>query len=115
VDYLSLLGPGTTGNLVPGATGNSRLPLTDDEVRQFRDAAASLAAAFERAASASGADLVQASAASTGHGIGSAEPWVSGLTFGLPFTGRPVAYHPTLAGMSAVAKLVIDHLASAGS
>jgi lysophospholipase L1-like esterase len=107
VDYLSLLGP--------DAAGNSRLPLTDDEARQFSAAAASLAAAFERAASASGAELVQASAASAGHGIGSAEPWVSGLTFSLPFTGRPVAYHPTLAGMSAVAQLVIDHLASAGT
>jgi len=115
VDYLSLFGPGATGNPGSGATGNGRLPLTEDEVQQFTEAAASLAAAFERAAAASGAELVQASAASAGHGAGSAEPWVSGLTFGLPFTGAPVAYHPTLAGMSAVAKLVIDHLASAGS
>jgi Domain of unknown function (DUF1707) len=33
----------------------------------------------------------------------------------LPPLGGPVPYHPTLAGMSAVARLVIDHLYSADS
>ena len=42
-------------------------------------------------------------------------PWVTGLRFGIPCTGGPVPYHPTLAGMSAVARLVIDHLYSADS
>jgi lysophospholipase L1-like esterase len=107
VDYLSVL--------APGATGPGHLPLADDEARQFSDAAASLAAAFEQAATATGAGLVRASAASAGHGAGSADPWVTGLRFGIPFTGGPVPYHPTLAGMSAVARLVIDHLYGADS
>ncbi len=104
VDYLSVLGP-------EGAAQGS-LPLTEDEARQVSDAAASLVAAFERAASASGAELVRASAASAGHGAGSADPWVTGLRFGIPFTGGPIPYHPTLAGMSAVARLVMGHLSS---
>ena len=107
VDYLSVLGP--------EPTGYGSLPLTEDEARQVTAAAASLAAAFERAASAGGAGLVRASAASARHGTGSADPWVTGLKFGIPFTGGPVPYHPTLAGMSAVARLVIDHLSSADS
>lgn len=107
VDYLSVLGP--------GATGHGSLPLADDEARQVRDAAASLAAAFEQAASASGAGLVRASAASAGHGASSADPWVTGLKFGIPFAGVPIPYHPTLAGMSAVARLVIGHLSTAGN
>ena len=107
VDYLSVLGP--------EATGHGRLPLADDEAQQFIDAAAGLAAAFERAATATGAGLVRASAASAGHEAGSADPWVTGLRFGIPFTGGPAPYHPTLAGMSAVARLVIDHLYSADS
>jgi lysophospholipase L1-like esterase len=92
VDYLTVLGP--------DAHRCRELPLGDDAVRQVRTTADRLAAAFRTAAQRSGAHLVPASAASVDHGVGSADPWVSG------FHGKP-PYHPTLAGMTAVADLIL--------
>jgi len=63
--------------------------------------------------SASGAELVRASAASSAHGAGSAQPWVSGFRFGNPLTGGPVPYHPTRTGMPAVARLVVGQVTGA--
>lgn len=102
VDYLTMLGPDAR----PGA----RLPLTPEQISQVRDTGAALAAAFARAAAASGADLVKASQASIGHGLGSSEPWVTGFQLGNPLRNGPVPFHPNLAGMTAVADLVIEHL-----
>jgi lysophospholipase L1-like esterase len=106
VDYLTLIGP----DAVPSA----RLPLSSGQLSQVRQTAAALAEAFARTADRSGADLVRASAASAGHGVGSAEPWVTGFQLGNPWRGGPVAYHPNLAGMTAVAGLVIAHLETGG-
>jgi hypothetical protein len=49
---------------------------------------------------------VRASAASTGHPAGPAEPWVSGGEFGDLARGGVVLYHPDAAGMAAVADLL---------
>jgi lysophospholipase L1-like esterase len=106
VDYLTVLGP--------DARTGTRLPLAAAQISQVRETAAALAGAFARAAALCGADLVKASGASAGHGLGSAEPWVTGFQFGNPFRGGPVPYHPNLAGMTAVAGLVAEQLRQAG-
>jgi lysophospholipase L1-like esterase len=95
VDYLTVLGP--------DATKCREMPLDEDTVRDVRTTADGLAEAFRTAARRSGAHLVSASSASVRHGVGSAEPWVTGFR-------RPVPYHPTLAGMTAVAELVLRQL-----
>jgi lysophospholipase L1-like esterase len=105
-DYLTLAGP--------DARTGPRLPLTTEHISQVRETAAALAGAFARAAEQSGAVLVKASEASAGHGLGSAEPWVTGFQFGNPFRGGPVPYHPNLAGMTAVAGLIAEQLKQAG-
>jgi lysophospholipase L1-like esterase len=97
VDYLTVLGP--------GAHKGPEMPLDPDAVTQVTATADGLAGAFARAAERSGADLVAASAASAGHGVGADEPWVSG--FRLRHLFGSVPYHPTAAGMSAVAELVV--------
>ena len=106
VDYLTLLGP----DAAPGPG----LPLTPDQIGRARELGLSLDAAFARAAVQSGAALVRASQASTGHGLGSAEPWVTGFTLRPPprmrRAGGAAPFHPNLAGMTAVADLVLAAL-----
>ncbi|MCW2541505.1 MAG: uncharacterized protein JWN95_3230 [Frankiales bacterium] len=102
VDYLTLVGPDTHEG--------RRFPMSDEERVQVEAMAAGLSAAFASAAEQSGAQLVSASAASVGHGIGAAEPWVTGFALGIPLIRRPIVYHPNLAGMTAVAELIGRHL-----
>lgn len=97
VDYLTILGP--------DAHRCREMPLDEAAVRRFRVLADGLAAAFAAAAQRSGARLVRVSTASVDHGVGSSEPWVTGFGWG------HVPYHPTLAGMTAVAELVVRQLA----
>ena len=99
VDYLTIVGS--------HAQQSRTLPLTPDEQDLVRATAAGLAEAFVAAAAATGADLVQASAASIDHGVGSPEPWVTGFEWGNPLAGGRIPYHPNLAGMTAVAELVV--------
>jgi lysophospholipase L1-like esterase len=94
VDYLTVLDA--------DAHAGPDMPLRPADVQRVRATAMGLAAAFTSAAAVSGADLVLASAASSGHGVGSAQPWVTGFRL-----RRVVPYHPTPAGMSAVADLVV--------
>jgi lysophospholipase L1-like esterase len=101
VDYLPLFtGATTTG---PG------VPLTAAEIGHFRGVAAALSAAYAEASRRTGADLVPASAYDQGHGAGSPVPWVGGLRV----RALASSYHPTLAGMQAVADLVLEQLAAA--
>jgi hypothetical protein len=73
--------------------------------------AATLAVTMADAARESGAEVVAASHASWDHGVGSADPWVTGFEFGpVPVRSR-IPFHPNLAGMSAVADLVTGRLA----
>jgi lysophospholipase L1-like esterase len=96
VDYLTLLGE----HVRPGGA----VPFGPAELAGLRRIAARLAGAFATAAERTGADLVRASALSAGHGLGSAEPWVTG--FGL---GRDAAaFHPNARGMRAVAGAIAD-------
>jgi lysophospholipase L1-like esterase len=102
VDYLTVAGPTTRPRL--------DVPLNEEQLPSVVMMADGLAQSFAKAAARSGAELVTASAASLGHGVGSAEPWTTG--FGLR-PGGGVGYHPNEAGMAAVADLVIQQLRTA--
>jgi hypothetical protein len=103
VDYLTLVGP----DAVPSRV----LPLTPEVIDSAREAARQLAAAIARAADATGAELVAASEASTHHGVGSAEPWVTGFEMGNPLRSGHIPFHANLAGMTAVTELLTALLA----
>lgn len=95
VDYLPIFDADT-------ATG-PQVPLHDNEIAHFRQVAAALSAAFAEAARRSGADLIPAGSFETGHGAGSADPWI----FGMQLSG---GFHPTYKGMEAVAHRVLAYL-----
>ncbi len=103
VDYLTLVGPSTRPRL--------DVPLNEEQLPSVAMMADGLATAFAKAAAATGADLIAASAASRDHAIGSPEPWTTGFTLRPPgFLGGFVPYHPNAAGMRAVADLVVNRL-----
>lgn len=97
VDYLTVVGPSTRARL--------DVPLNEEQLPSIVMMADGLAKAFATAAEKTGADLIAASAAGQSHAVGSAEPWTTGFRF-----GRGVPYHPTAAGMSAVADLIVAKL-----
>jgi len=66
-----------------------------------------LARALERAAAGTGAGYVDVHAASRGHEVCSADPWVNGR---VTDRGRALAYHPFAEQQQAVAELVLDEL-----
>ena len=102
VDYLTVIGA--------PAQQSRTLPLTTDEQELVRATAGGLAAAFVAAAEQTGVELVRASEASVDHGVGSPEPWVTGFEWGNPLAGGKIPYHPTLAGMTAVAEMIVRQL-----
>jgi lysophospholipase L1-like esterase len=102
IDYLTVAGPGTRPRL--------DVPLNEEQLPSVVMMADGLARAFATAADKTGADLIAASAASKDHAVGSAAPWTTGFRFG---PGGGVPYHPTEAGMAAVADLVVQKLRSA--
>lgn len=102
VDYLTVVGPTTRPRL--------DVPLNEEQLPSVAMMAAGLAEAFANAAAKSGAELVEASAASKEHAVGSAEPWTTGFSLRPPGLGGGVPYHPNEAGMAAVAELVIRRL-----
>jgi lysophospholipase L1-like esterase len=88
------------------ATGScpERLPLTAAQLDVARTIAARLAAATEKAASATGAEVLKASLLSAAHDVCSPDPWVTGFTFPQdPGSFQPIAYHPNQKAMQAVA------------
>ncbi|NEA30453.1 SGNH/GDSL hydrolase family protein [Streptomyces sp. SID13031] len=99
VDYLTVAGPGTRPRL--------DVPLNEEQLPSVVMMADGLARAYATAAEKTGTELIEASAAGLSHAVGSAEPWTSGFHFG---PGRGVPYHPTPAGMAAVANLIIAKL-----
>jgi lysophospholipase L1-like esterase len=99
VDYLTL---------VPSQPSPA-VPMDEDDRAFCAEVQTGLEAATAEAASATGADLVQAGAASRDHHAGAAEPWVTGWVFG-DLVGGVVPYHPNAQGMRAVAGLVGDLL-----
>lgn len=102
VDYLTVV--------APDAEHSRATPFDRDTADQLRRLGDSVAAAFSRAASLSGADLVAVSALSREHAAGSPQPWVSPLPERLSHSFRTVPYHPNAAGMRATAEAIIEHL-----
>jgi lysophospholipase L1-like esterase len=107
VDYLTVVGP-------PGSVTDA-LPVLAEEAAYFSDLATRLEEATKTAARESGAELVEASAASRDHHVCSDEPWVFGFEFGDLLSGGAKAFHPNAPGMAAVADLVARHLAGPDS
>lgn len=93
--------------IVPAAdTCPARLPLADGDYAYARTIGVDLNAAVRGAARASGAAYVDVAAASVGHDICSADPWVNGNET----TQAAQAFHPFARGQRAVADLVLDRL-----
>lgn len=86
-----------------------RLPFADGDVAFGDRVMRALAQQLETAAGAAGAAYVDMYAASRGHDVCSDEPWVNGRR---NQPGVAAAYHPTAAGMQAVADELADLLHS---
>lgn len=99
VDYVPIFTAET------GADASTRF--TSADIQGFRGVAKILSQVFRDAAERSGAELIPASAYSQDHGIGSVDPWVFGLR---PIRDLGSSFHPTAAGMAAVAAVVVDRL-----
>ena len=77
-----------------------------EQVLQLRRFGEALSDVFTTAAARSGADVLSADAYAHGHGVGSSDPWVRGLS--LRQLGG--SFHPTAAGMRAVADTLLGRL-----
>ncbi|WP_078278796.1 SGNH/GDSL hydrolase family protein [Mycobacteroides franklinii] len=81
-----------------------KMPITDAQFDRARVLAKTLVAKTEEAAHATGSLLVSAAGLTRGHDICSKDPWVYGYTFSAtPLNYGPMAYHPTLRAMTAIA------------
>lgn len=81
-----------------------KLPITDAQFDRARALAKTLVTKTEEAARATGSLLVSAAGLTRGHDICSRDPWVYGYTFSAtPLNYGPMAYHPTLRAMTAIA------------
>ena len=85
-----------------GSKGCADLPLADGDLPLARRFNEGINAALAAAAKATGAEYVDVFAATDGHGICSADPWVAGST--VRDHGTP--YHPYPAEQRAVARLL---------
>lgn len=101
VDYLTILPP----------AGVPAPPLPDADAEVGRHVAATLERHTAEAAAATGCEIVRAGAASRQHHAWSAEPWTTTpARYGVPLPGRPAPLHPDVAGMRAVADLLVAQL-----
>jgi len=88
--------------ILPPDESVSTAPLPPDLARWGREAAARLSAELRAVASATGCTFIAAGEASSDHHAWAPEPWTRRFHLSLR-GGAP--YHPTLAGMEAVARL----------
>jgi GDSL-like lipase/acylhydrolase family protein len=95
--------------LVPDRGTCTGLPLAAGDYAVGRRISRLLNGALSRAASRTGATFVDMYAASRGHDICSADPWVNGS---VTDRTRALAYHPLAAGMRADARQVLAALRS---
>lgn len=95
VDYLTMLPP----------NGQRAAPLSDADAELGRHIAARLEELTAAAAQATGCGIVRAGQASRDHHAWSADAWVVGAAWPLPW--RPAPFHPNAAGMRAVAELLV--------
>ncbi|GAA3909538.1 SGNH/GDSL hydrolase family protein [Microbacterium invictum] len=78
-----------------------------EQVAHFRDVDELLSRAYGEASRLTGARMVAASGYPSGHGVGSADPWVNGLQL---WRSLASSFHPNAAGMRAVAVAILHHL-----
>jgi lysophospholipase L1-like esterase len=93
--------------LVPDSGTCAALPLADGDYAQGRRISRILSRSLHQAAARAGARFVDMYAASRGHDICSAHPWVNG---GTTDRQRALAYHPFAVGMRADADGVLAAL-----
>lgn len=91
--------------LLPATGTCPQLPVAAGDYDYVRSLDRGLNDALARAAQASGVTYVDVFAASEGHDICSAQPWVNGKD---TIPGRALAFHPFAEGQQAVADLVVD-------
>lgn len=84
------------------------VPITAEEITHFRGVAGKLSEAYAEASRRSGADFIPAAGYHQGHGAGSEVAWVNGLRL----RSLASSFHPTLAGMQAVADAVLERLSA---
>ncbi|KAI1474042.1 hypothetical protein K445DRAFT_319144 [Daldinia sp. EC12] len=106
VEYLTMLGTHTR----PGTD----VPFGEDRAAHHRAVCAKLLRATAKAVEGreAWAEVVPIGAASEDHDIGAPEPWVSGFTWKLFYSGG--AYHPCAEGMKAVADILYKRLVELG-
>ena len=102
VDYLLILGVDTRA-------GSTETPLPIEQLEQCRAIGRHVDRAFARAAERTGAELLKASELSVDHALGASESWIT------PYAATadaPMPFHPTLAGMEAIADALYKLIAS---
>ncbi len=104
VDYLTVLPPEYA----------TALPLSERDFTLVTSIAARLVAATAKVAASTGVALLDVAKTSRDHHAWSPEPWTSGLTWPLPWR-QSVGFHPTAAGMRAVADRLRVHLLATGA
>jgi lysophospholipase L1-like esterase len=88
-----------------------KLPITNAQFDRARQLAKTLITKTDEAAHATGSLLISAADLTRGHDICSAAPWVYGYTFSAsPLNYGPMAYHPTLRAMTAIAAEINETL-----
>lgn len=95
VDYLTMLPP----------DGQPAPPLSESDAELGRYVAGCLQERTAAAAQATGCRVVRAAHASRDHHAWSTDPWTVGAGWPLPW--RPAPFHPNVAGMRAVAELIV--------
>ncbi|MDQ6523329.1 SGNH/GDSL hydrolase family protein [Nocardioides sp. LHD-245] len=91
----------------PASTGCAQLPLAEGDIPFAYDALISLNSAVSSAARKTGAEYVDVWAASEGHDICAAEPWIAGAA---PPRPDGAAYHPYPEEQELVAGLLLEVL-----
>ena len=104
--YKSHLLAGYPGIVPDDAVCRRRLPLAVGDYAYASLLGRRLNAELRAAAHAAGATYVDVAAASAGHDVCSADPWVNGSRT----TEDAQAYHPLASEQRAVARLVLDQL-----
>ena len=93
--------------IVPADTTCTDIPLATGDYAYAREVAERLDQVVRTAAERADVELVDLWAASEGHDVCSAEPWVNGATTDL---SRALEYHPFAEGQAAAADLVLQAL-----
>lgn len=95
--------------VIPVGAVCATLPLSSSDAQIARDTAGRLARLTEAVAKRSDFEVLPVARLSRGHDACAKEPWVTGFVPAAP-GGSFVPYHPSLAGMTAVANALVEKL-----